>query len=61
MNPGIVIKAEQCAREIERAGFKCTLTLNGANKRKRFEEHLELASEIVASWPAWKQNLLERN
>jgi hypothetical protein len=26
--------------------------------REHFEQHLQRASEIVARWPAWKQNLL---
>lgn len=25
---------------------------------EKFREHLELAAEIVATWPEWKQNLL---
>ena len=28
--------------------------------RARFETHLDRASEIVHSWPEWKQNILRR-
>ena len=27
---------------------------------QKFIEHLEQASRIVASWPAWKRNLLDK-
>ena len=27
-------------------------------KKKKFIEHLETASKIVATWPKWKQNIL---
>jgi hypothetical protein len=28
-------------------------------KQEKFRKHLEWASKIVASWPHWKQSLLE--
>jgi hypothetical protein len=33
-------------------------TSSSANDQQRFIEHLERATEIVRSWPTWKQAVL---
>lgn len=35
-----------------------TVSMSATGEQQKFTEHLEQASQIVRSWPAWKQTVL---